>query len=297
MRLAIGSKFGVSNTGVVYAADAFISGTITATAGEIGGFTIDSNSIHTTSTSSNSTTANAVWLSSSTFSRAIGGTTRSNLKFAIGGSFAIDKDGGFYAASGVVGRWTLGATSTTTSSNAQTNGTIYSGTFGSANSIYLIPSGTTASKTIGGKTGTDWRITVADKFGINSAGEMYASTFRTSNNIGKLSGDQKVLLNRWDHLVVICLNGATPSEMTMNQANFQGAFKPVQQVWFPVTVKDDQNKWHVGTVGIDTSGTWILYVYYDYNNTNQANWTNASCSIFGTATYMTNATTYPTNLF
>lgn len=45
LRFAIGSNFGVSNTGVLYAASADITGKFTATSGEIGGWTINSNSI------------------------------------------------------------------------------------------------------------------------------------------------------------------------------------------------------------------------------------------------------------
>ena len=83
--------------GVVTAVGANIQGNIEAATGTIGGFTIDSNSIHTKNTESSNTKENAVWLSSSTFARKIGTTNQSKLKFAIGGNFAVNSDGKLFA--------------------------------------------------------------------------------------------------------------------------------------------------------------------------------------------------------
>ena len=87
---------------------------LNANGATIGGFAVDTNSIHTKNTASDATANNAIWLSSSTFSRAIGGTNRSNLKFAIGGSFAVDQAGTLYASNAILdGRLNTGGSNGT----------------------------------------------------------------------------------------------------------------------------------------------------------------------------------------
>lgn len=82
--------FAVTNTGAVTASN------ISATGGSIGGFDIDSTSIHTHNVAITSNATNSVGLSSSTFTRTIGGTSTSNLKFAIGANFGVTNDGTLY---------------------------------------------------------------------------------------------------------------------------------------------------------------------------------------------------------
>ena len=87
---------------------------LNANGATIGGFAIDTNSIHTKNLTSDSTADQAVWLSSATFSRAIGGTTRSNLKLAIGGNFGIDQSGTLYASNAILsGRLNTGGSNGT----------------------------------------------------------------------------------------------------------------------------------------------------------------------------------------
>lgn len=66
----------------------------------IGGFKIETNSIHTNGVAITSNATNSVGLSSSTFTRTINGTSRGNLKFAIGSNFGVANDGTLYASNG-----------------------------------------------------------------------------------------------------------------------------------------------------------------------------------------------------
>ena len=84
----------------------------------IGGFQIDTDSIHTKSVAITSNADNSVGLSSGTFKRTINGTERSSLKFAIGSNFGVTNTGKIYASdvdisgvvkasSGNIGGWTF----------------------------------------------------------------------------------------------------------------------------------------------------------------------------------------------
>lgn len=74
-----------------------------ALAATIGGFQIDSDSIHTANVPVTSNAEDSVALSSNPygFTRTIGDTARMGLKLAIGSKFAVDKTGTLYASNGV----------------------------------------------------------------------------------------------------------------------------------------------------------------------------------------------------
>lgn len=55
------------------------------------------------------------------------------------------------------------------------NTSIYSGTYGSDSSVY-ISTANMASKSIAGRTGSDWRFTIGSNFGVTNTGATYAST-------------------------------------------------------------------------------------------------------------------------
>lgn len=82
--------------GVITALGANITGAITATSGEIGGFAIDSSSIHTKNVAVTSNADNSISLSSTDFTRTINSTSRAGLRFAIGDKFGITGDGILY---------------------------------------------------------------------------------------------------------------------------------------------------------------------------------------------------------
>lgn len=120
----------------------------------IGGFDIDSTSIHTNDVAVTSNADNSIALSSSDFTRTINGTSRAGLRFAIGDKFGVTGDGAIYASSatisgaitatsGTIGGWTANssyglytngktsATSTNTGILIQKDGAIYAGAYDS----------------------------------------------------------------------------------------------------------------------------------------------------------------------
>ena len=84
------------STNLVSAFQAVVSD-LKALAATIGGFFIGDTDIHTKDVAITSNADNSVGLSSSVFTRTINGASRSNLKFAIGSKFGVDKAGTLYA--------------------------------------------------------------------------------------------------------------------------------------------------------------------------------------------------------
>lgn len=84
--------------GVIEAKGVNLTGTINATAGNIGGFQIDSSSIHTNNVAITSNVDNSIALSSADFTRTINNTSRAGLRFAIGDKFGVTGDGTIYAS-------------------------------------------------------------------------------------------------------------------------------------------------------------------------------------------------------
>jgi hypothetical protein len=139
-RFTIGSHFGVTNTGALYCNSVNLTGTITATGGTIGGcsitdgklyvseanisgtlsaskisvsdlsafsatiggFAINSTSIHTSNVEVTSNADNSIALSSADFTRTINSTSRTGLRFAIGDKFGVTGDGAIYASSATI---------------------------------------------------------------------------------------------------------------------------------------------------------------------------------------------------
>lgn len=86
-------------TGTV-TADSIRASDLYALGATIGGFDIGSTNIKTHNVAITSNADDSVGLSSSTFTRTIGGTSRSNLKFALGSKFGVKNDGTVYASGG-----------------------------------------------------------------------------------------------------------------------------------------------------------------------------------------------------
>ena len=119
--ITAGDKFGVTNTGDLYANSIHVQGEVKATSGTVGGFVIDSTSIHTNGAAVTSDATNSVALSSVNFTRTVAGSSHTDLRFAIGSRFGVTGEGKIYAS---------GATIT---------GTIYAneGRFGGTGGFYV----------------------------------------------------------------------------------------------------------------------------------------------------------------
>lgn len=197
--------FSVDANGNMVANSASIKGTITASGGTIGGFTIESDHLHTTNIVATSNAANSVALGGTgSFTRTINGTSRSNLKFAIGSKFGVGNDGTLYAASAIISSGSTPASGVTgfnlssagllQASNAVIYGSIYAGggtiggwtigsntltngTLGVDSSFHMGTSNLSSSNvTIAGNSRSDWRLAIGSKFGVTSNGTLYADS-------------------------------------------------------------------------------------------------------------------------
>lgn len=178
--ITAGSNFGVTYDGHLYAANVTVSGEINASTGEIGGFSIDADSIF--SKTKTSTASGALRLSTTDFSRTINGLSITGLRVSVGSNFGIDNTGIVYAnnavifgditaTGGSIGGWTIGT------------GDLHYSTYslGHSNSAYLIPGGSSGSANIGSSGSiSGWTLTLGNTFGVTSTGAMYS----TSGKIG-----------------------------------------------------------------------------------------------------------------
>lgn len=158
----------------IYTNNGYYTGSIVANGGKIGGFTIGSTAIYTGTLTANSD--NNIGLSSADFTRTIGGTSRSGLRFAIGDKVGITGDGVLYthslqATGGKIGGWAISSADlhNTTSVTTGTASTQY-GTFiatGTSNTSKVFLAG---SRSYDGTNYGNWNY----KFYVRNDGYMYA---------------------------------------------------------------------------------------------------------------------------
>jgi len=170
----------LSNQWGIYTNNGYFSGKIIANGGTIGGFTIGDTAIYTGTLTS--ATDNYIGLSTADFTRSIGGTSRTGLRMAIGDKFGVTGDGIVYssnleATGGNIGGWVIGSN------------TLYKGTMGTANGVFLVPDGSTNSYSIGGsKSINGWAITSGTDFGVTKTGALYCSNIHATGEITATSG-------------------------------------------------------------------------------------------------------------
>lgn len=175
--ITAGENFGVTKDGALYANDANITGAFTITDGGIGGMTIDSDTISTTTSGMSSNTSKyAFWAGETNGSY---GTTSTNAKFKVGHDGKLtasnaDITGKITASDGTIGGWKIGE-------DRLYYSTAETPQVGDSNSVFLMPNGTSSNVTIAGVASRGWVITAGDSFGVTKAGYVYA-------NYGKIGG-------------------------------------------------------------------------------------------------------------
>lgn len=244
--------------------------------------------------------SDSIKLSKSDFSNYINGS-RTDWRFTIGSYFGVTKNGYLYASnanisgsgtfggtinanSGRIGNWTIGSyQSSAPSSAAETKGSLYTGTFGSAGGIYLIPRGKTTSKTIGGGTATDWRFVIGSKFGVRNDGTLYANganltgsitaaSLNTTDTLTDLAVNESAFsVYRWDHFVHMSASISFDSfDMYMqswgqasNDWRIRDGYRPPKNIWAPV-VWGVNGGFKLAAMEIRSDGWINLYGYETY---------------------------------
>ena len=201
--LMLGTNFGVTKTGNLYANNAEITGTITAEGGQIGGFTIGGQWGSTSVAGlwyGDKGQDSSFWLLPTGqlggFGTTIAGNYRTDWSLMLGTDFGVTKSGNLYANnaeitgkitanSGTIGKW-----------NIDSNGLYSTDNNGNAPNIFLDSAGRTAVVVNNG-TATETSnlaIRVGQNFGVSKDGTVYASSANITGNINATSGN----IGGWD---------------------------------------------------------------------------------------------------
>ena len=209
----------------IYTDNGFFKGTIVATAGKIGNFSIES-SLYSGKTSYSETTNDGVWIgtdgiglgkgkfyvtsagamtctsgkignfniSTALYSGKTSYSETTNNGVWIGtdgiglgkGTFYVTSAGALTCTSGTIGTWIIGSND------------LHTGTWGANNSAMLC-TGTNGSKSIGGSSSINgWVFTAGANFGVTKTGEVYANSVHLTGEINASSGtlgNNNIILN------------------------------------------------------------------------------------------------------
>lgn len=112
-----------------------------------------------------------------------------------GSTFGVTKSGKLYATAGKIGGFAINPTFLKGGS----------GSAGTADTIYLIPAGSSSSYSIGGSSSmSGWVITAGEDFGVTKTGAVYASNVHVTGEINATSGT---------------LDNVTATNLTINSGN------------------------------------------------------------------------------
>lgn len=178
-RLTVGSNFGVTSAGSLYAKNANLSGTISANAGKIGG---DDGWIITTNKIYNGTlgTNHSMFLGTSNLGTAtIGGHNRSDWRFTVGPNFGVINNGSMCATNASISGTIVANAGKIGGDDGWTITTnkIYNGSIGANDSMFL-GTANLGSATIADSARTDWRLTVGSGFGVTRNGALLSNAGR-----------------------------------------------------------------------------------------------------------------------
>ena len=138
-----------------------VSGKITSTTGQIGGFTINSSNLHTGSKTSYSSSTSGVYI----------GTNGIGLGT---GNFYVTSSGSLYTKNGTIGCFTLNSSY------------LYAGTSNTDN--YVLLGQLSSSRTVCGTSLSNWGLILGTKFGVSRAGVLYGSDAHITGDITATSG-------------------------------------------------------------------------------------------------------------
>ena len=138
-----------------------LEGTISCSGGTIGGFTIKGSYLHTGSKTSYSSSTSGVYI----------GTNGIGLG---AGNFYVSSSGSLYTKNGTIGCFTLNSTY------------MYAGSSGTTN--YVLIGQLSASRTVCGKSLTNWGLILGTKFGVTRAGVVYGTDVHMTGEITATSG-------------------------------------------------------------------------------------------------------------
>lgn len=138
-----------------------VSGKITSTTGQIGGFTINATNLHTGSKTSYSSSTSGVYI----------GTNGIGLGT---GNFYVTSGGSLYTKNGTIGCFTLNSSY------------LYAGTSNTDN--YVLLGQLSASRTVSGVSLSNWGLILGTKFGVTRAGVLYGSDAHITGDITATSG-------------------------------------------------------------------------------------------------------------
>ena len=206
--ITIGSTFGVTTGGAIY-----------ASAGKIGGWALSSNTLKYAPKSDNKVgDAGTMYLCSGGTSAAAniaGSGSISGWGITIGNTFGVTAGGKLYATGAKIsGALTAGVGSSIGGFSIDEN-SIYNGSWGSGAPDVFMSTGTSGSYTIGGRTGSGWVFGAGTTFGVTKSGGIYA----TSGRIGKWQIGQNSLYGTSTSNgveVTLSLNGVTAVDELSN---------------------------------------------------------------------------------
>ena len=123
-------------------------------------------------------------------SATIANHTDTNWRLTVGQNFGVTQNGIIYAT----GADLTGSIKATSGQIGGANGwtidtnKIYKGTLGSDSSMFLATTNLGNNTSIGGRSGSDWRLTIGSKFGVTNTGALYGTDVNLTGVINANSG-------------------------------------------------------------------------------------------------------------
>lgn len=289
LMFAIANGFGVSKAGKAYMTGAEVQGKIQAASGKIGDWLISDRGLKYGDIGS----PGSIFLipdgNLSTIAE-VAGVKKKDWRITVGDTFGVDSDGSLYsqdatlegtivAVAGSIGGWSIN------------EDMLSYGAIGKPDSIFLIPSGNLDEDvSIGGERWSDWRLTVGNKFGVDSYGNLRCKdavldNFRTTNSVS--ISEKYFSQNKFDHIVIVNFNMTDADRINGSYLDYP----PIQHMVVPVLAKvsgGNGSTYHNAYVDVlgEASGQSAGFMYLYSADGTSIDWTRAD--IYGFCAYFTN---------